>query len=427
MISVDLFKTKLKELLPSYDKHQFLLAVSGGADSMALAHLMTQIDAKIEIAHINYKLRGEDSDKDAALVQEFCEKHHIPFHCYIISEKDQKPSGSIQLWARELRYQFFRNIMKTRNLSYLVTAHHLNDQLETFIINLSRGSGIKGLAGIPNNENEILRPLLDFSKEEIYHFAEAYSIAFREDKSNQKQDYLRNKIRHSVVPNLEEINPDFLDNFRKSIDFLSKAKSFINQQIKDKIKEISISTESETIIDRHALEKESDFIQFEILNKFGFSNKAEISKMFTAETGKSFYSNEYQCLINREQLIISKKETLSNNDEEITLPNNKEINLNQWITYKKKEILEWSFDAEQISLPLKLRHKESGDFFYPKGMMGRKKVSKFFKDEKLSILAKSKIWLLCDNENRVLGIIPLRQDGRFASNDKTEKNIKIIL
>ncbi len=112
--------------------------------------------------------------------------------------------------------------MKNRSLSHLVTAHHLNDQLETFIINLSRGSGIKGLAGIPNNENEILRPLLDFSKEEIYHFAEAHSIAFREDKSNQKQDYLRNKIRHSVVPNLEEINPDFLDNFRKSIDFYLK-------------------------------------------------------------------------------------------------------------------------------------------------------------------------------------------------------------
>ncbi|MDY3548708.1 tRNA lysidine(34) synthetase TilS [Riemerella anatipestifer] len=427
MISVDLFKTKLKELLPNYNKHQFLLAVSGGADSMVLAQLMKQADTKIEIAHINYKLRGEDSDKDAALVQEFCEKHHIPFHCYIVSDKDQKPSGSIQLWARELRYQFFRNIMKTRNLSYLVTAHHLNDQLETFIINLSRGSGIKGLAGIPNNENEILRPLLDFSKEEIYHFAEAHSVAFREDKSNQKQDYLRNKIRHSVVPKLEEINPDFLDNFRKSIDFLSEAKHFINQQIEDKIKEISTNTENETIINRHALEKESSFIQFEILNRFGFSNKAEISKMFTAETGKSFYSNEYQCLINREQLIISKKETLSNNDEEITLPNNKEINLNQWITYKKKENLEWNFDAEQISLPLKLRHKETGDFFYPKGMMGRKKVSKFFKDEKLSILAKSKIWLLCDNENRILGIVPLRQDGRFASNNKTEKNIKIIL
>lgn len=424
---MDLFKTKLKELLPNYNKHQFLLAVSGGADSMVLAHLMTQIDAKIEIAHINYKLRSEDSDKDAELVQEFCEKHYIPFHCYIVSEKDEKPSGSIQLWARELRYQFFRDIMKNRSLSHLVTAHHLNDQLETFVINLSRGSGIKGLAGIPNNENEILRPLLDFSKEEIYHFAEAHSVAFREDKSNQKQDYLRNKIRHSVVPKLEEINPDFLDNFRKSIDFLSKAKFFINQQIEDKIKEISISTECETIIDRHALEKESSFIQFEILNRFGFSNKMEISKMFTAETGKSFYSNGYQCLINREQFIISKKEPLSNNDEEITLPNEKEIKLDQWITYEKKEILEWNFDAEQVSLPLKLRHKETGDFFYPKGMMGRKKVSKFFKDEKLSILAKSKIWLLCDNENRVLGVIPLRQDGRFASNDKTEKNIKIIL
>ncbi|WP_228409686.1 tRNA lysidine(34) synthetase TilS [Chryseobacterium sp. T16E-39] len=179
-------KEHLENLVNSPEKHTYLLAVSGGADSMVLAFLFQNLGLNFQIAHINYKLRGKDSDSDQKVVEDFCKKNFITFHLYEVSEEGQKPENSIQLWARELRYRFFKKIQERENLEFLVTAHHLNDQLETFIINLSKASGIKGLSGIPANENKILRPLLQYTKEDIYSFAEENNIAYREDRSNKK-------------------------------------------------------------------------------------------------------------------------------------------------------------------------------------------------------------------------------------------------
>ncbi|WP_228453084.1 tRNA lysidine(34) synthetase TilS [Chryseobacterium sp. CH1] len=193
MLEKSNFRKQLENLIYQPENHTFLLAVSGGADSMVLAFLFRDLrdekqysEYSFQIAHINYKLRGEDSDRDQKVVQNFCEKNHIRFHLYEVSEKDKKPENSIQLWARELRYAFFKEIQEKENLKFLVTAHHLNDQLETFIINLSKAAGINGLSGIPANDNFILRPLLEFSKQEIYQFAEENNIEFREDLSNKK-------------------------------------------------------------------------------------------------------------------------------------------------------------------------------------------------------------------------------------------------
>ncbi|PZU13091.1 MAG: tRNA lysidine(34) synthetase TilS, partial [Chryseobacterium sp.] len=167
-------KKELENLVNLPQNHTYLLAVSGGVDSMVLAHLFNQLrdsGFEFQVAHINYHLRGEDSNLDQKVVYEFCKSNHIKLHVYDVSEKDQKPQNSIQLWARELRYSFFKKIQQKENLEFLVTAHHLNDQLETFIINLSKAAGINGLSGIPSNENNILRPLLHFTKEEIYEYA----------------------------------------------------------------------------------------------------------------------------------------------------------------------------------------------------------------------------------------------------------------
>lgn len=194
MLKKSSFRNQLENLVRQPQKHTYLIAVSGGADSMVLASLFQDLrehiqDKKfnIQIAHVNYKLRGEDSDLDQKIVQNFCEKNHIKFHLYEVSGKDNKPENSIQLWARELRYNFFKKIQEQEKLDFLVTAHHLNDQLETFIINLSKAAGINGLSGIPSSNNNILRPLLSFSKNEIYQFAELNSIEFREDLSNKKK------------------------------------------------------------------------------------------------------------------------------------------------------------------------------------------------------------------------------------------------
>jgi tRNA(Ile)-lysidine synthase len=230
MLSPDNFQKKLKKICPSYEDKKYLLAVSGGADSMVLASLFKMHHLKFEVAHINYKLRGADSDLDQKLVEDFCKKHQIKLHLYEVSEKDKKPENSVQLWARNLRYAFFFKILEEEKLDFIVTAHHLNDEVETFIINLSRGSGIKGLSGIPANENRILRPLLSFSKKEIYAFAKENHIEFREDLSNQKNDYLRNKIRNQVILKLEDAEPNFLENFANSISYLQDANTYLQNQ-----------------------------------------------------------------------------------------------------------------------------------------------------------------------------------------------------
>jgi len=437
-LSRSAFEKQLQNLAKLSENQTYLLAVSAGADSMVLLHLFNELRGsgyQFQVAHINYKLRGKDSDSDQKVVENFCRKNDIKFHLYKVSEKDKKPDNSIQLWARDIRYKFFREIQEKENLDFLVTAHHLNDQLETFIINLSKASGINGLSGIPANENKILRPLLNFSKEEIYRFAEENKIDFREDLSNKKNDYLRNKIRNEIVPKLSETNEQFLENFRKSILYLNQTKDFVHRQIEEIEKNILIKSEENITLDKEKLNQETVFIQFEILKKYGFNQPDEIKKIFIAETGSIFYSKEYKLIINRNELIFIKLDSDIEIQEEIILTNTTElhqkhfsIDISQYI-----EIIEeinkdfnWEFDAEKLAYPLKLRTKNEGDLFYPISFPGKKKVSKFFRDEKLSILAKQKIWLLADANDYVLGIIPFRQDRRYAKDEKTQKVLAIF-
>ncbi len=430
MLSLLKFQNALERLLNQSQQKTYLLAVSGGVDSMVLADLFQVSGFNFHVAHINYHLRNEDSNLDQKLVADFCDQHQIPFHLYEVSENDNQPENSIQNWARELRYRFFREIQEKENLEFLVTAHHLNDQVETFIINLSKASGIRGLSGIPQNENGIIRPLLNFSKDEIYDFAKQNQIEFREDKSNQKTDYLRNKIRHNIVPELEKINSDFLTNFSKSINYINQAKDFINESVDNKIEILKInSDENQIIIDKEKFSQESELIRYEILKRFGFTDENEMQKVLTAQTGSSFFNSEFQLIINRNELIFEKKlEDRSEKIEEIMI----EIFDNKVIIPEniKKEIQEfgscfWKINKAKVQLPLKFRRKQEGDVFFPIGMIGKKKISKFFKDEKLSILAKQKIWLLCDADEQILGVLPFRQDGRFGSESSDSLEVKI--
>lgn len=435
------FTNQLKNLVHEPGNHTYLLAVSGGADSMVLASLFRDLALEnqdplfqFQVAHINYKLRGNDSDLDQKTVQDFCEKNHIKFHLYEVSEKDQKPDNSIQLWARELRYRFFNEIRKKEKLEFLVTAHHLNDQLETFIINLSKASGINGLSGIPSNDNDILRPFLQFSKKDIYQFAEQHTIEFREDLSNKKNDYLRNKIRNEIVPMLMETNNHFLENFRKSSLYLNQTKDFVQQQIQEIENRLTVFNQNYKIISKEKLDSESDFVKFEILKKYGFNQEEEIPKIFKAENNSSFFSKEYQLIVNRDELIFIDKSEKKAIPEEILLIEHFDFSKNQMILDLVDHIesisginkeFEWDFDAEKLQFPLLLRKQQDGDEFYPTAFSGKKKVSKFFRDEKLSILVRQKIWILTDRENSVLGIIPFRQDRRFIATKDTKKVLTI--
>ncbi len=425
------FKNQLENLVRNPENHHYLLAVSGGADSMVLASLFQDLGLMHQVAHINYKLRGKDSDLDQKTVQDFCEKNHIQFHLYEVSEKDKKPENSIQLWARELRYHFFREIQEQQNLEFLVTAHHLNDQLETFIINLSKASGINGLSGIPAETHNILRPLLNFSKKEIYEYAEENRIDFREDLSNKKSDYLRNKIRNEIVPKLLETNDQFLENFKKSSLYLNQTKDFVQKQIEEIENKLIVFNPEHKILSKEKLHKESAFVQFEILKKYGFHQEEEIPKIFTAENGSSFYSKDYQLVVDRDELIFIHKKAEKETPNDILLIDKFDSSENQIIINLENNIekinkdFEWDFDVEKLHFPLRLRRQKDGDEFYPTGFSGKKKVSKFFRDEKISILVRQKIWILTDCDNSVLGIIPFRQDRRFMATKHTEKVLTI--
>ena len=431
MLNLNTFQHSLERLLADYRNAKFLLAISGGVDSMVLLHLFKSSNFKFEVAHINYQLRGIDSDKDQELVEQICQHNNIPFHLYLVSEKDSKPKNSIQEWARIIRYDFFRQIQQERKIEFVVTAHHLNDQLETFLIHLSKASGIKGLSGIPSNDNHILRPLLNFSKTEIYDFAKEERIEFREDLSNQKNDYLRNKIRNEIVPKLLEVNHSFLENFGKSIFYLKQTERFVDEQISEIEKEIIVKEEDSILINKDRFLKETDFVQFEILRKYGFTDVEEIAKMKKAKTGKKFISSEFQLTIDREILIIKKIVDLNVDEvqEDIILQIDSEnqVKIPDHLQQKIKEFgkVQWKIDGGKVELPLKLRRKKEADFFHPIGMIGKKKISKFFKDEKIPIFDQQKIWLLCDSTDKVLGVIPFRQDRRFAALNESSEIIKV--
>lgn len=437
MINFEKFQNEFSLLEESSVDNKFLIAVSGGADSMVLLSLMRDFFSQkrcsaISVAHINYHLRGEDSNLDQKLVTDFCQEYDIPHFVYEVSCVDNKPNeGSIQLWARDLRYAFFREVMQNNNIDYLLTAHHRDDQLETFLINLSRGAGLAGLCGIPKYKNSIFRPMLGFTKQEIYQYAHENKIPFREDKSNKKNDYLRNKIRNTISPLLKDLSPHFLDNFQKSIDYINDCKSFINSELKFFFERNSEMKDNFVFIDKNALKKQNTYLIYEILKTFSFENSTEIDKILHAEVGNIFHSKEYQLLVDRQKYIISKKEHYSQekNQDNIPLTIEKSSVENNTIIlegYHLQEAKIWFLDGDKINFPLKLRPKKEGEYFFPTGMQGKKKVSKFIKDEKISLLEKNKNIVLEDAIGTILGIVPFRQDRRKMGRDSINQ-FKIII
>ena len=314
MLDFNNFKENLEVLGEDIFSKKFLLAVSGGADSMVLSHLFRFFDSaqndkglEFQLAHVNYHFRGENSNLDQKIVEDFCKKNDIKFHLKDVSEEEKTQMKSLQNWARELRYDFFFKILEEENLDYIVTAHHLNDELETFFINLSRGSGIKGLSGIPKNENRILRPLLKFTKNEIYAFAKENSIDFREDKSNEKDDYLRNKIRNQLTPKIVEIFPNFLEQFGESLSYLSSVNEFYQEEIAKTLEEVLMKENEETFtLNKEKLFQKPKVLIIEVIRKLGFSG-IEIEKIISAENGKFFRSSTHEISINKKEILCKKR------------------------------------------------------------------------------------------------------------------------
>ncbi len=430
------FQKNLLANFPNLASKKVLLAVSGGIDSMILADLFLKSELNFAIVHCNFKLRNTESDLDQKFVEAYCSKNNIPFFTTSFDTsafaKDFKLST--QIAARKLRYDYFYEILQKENYDFVATAHHLDDTIETFFINLSRGTGIDGLTGIPIINDKVIRPLLDFSRNEIENYAKENNLEWREDASNATDYYLRNKIRHHLSPILREINPSFSNSFQQTLKNLRQAQSLVDDAsriVYKKVVEDELDYKKINIEELKKLPNYKAYL-YQWLQPLGFSAWEDIYKLAEAETGKQIFSENYQLLKNRNFLIIAPKSNFI--DEEYSIEKGtSEVNFHINLLFCKVAEPFYSsnktifVDDEKLSYPLTLRRWKTGDVFYPLGMKGNsKKVSKFFKDEKFSRIEKENAWLLCSN-SEIVWIIGIRQDERFKMNNTTKNILQIDL
>ncbi len=298
----------LAEINP-HKECNFVLAISGGVDSMVLANLFLINNLNFSIAHCNFQLRGKESDDDELFINKWCSEKDIKLYNKKFSTEDYCKNNklTIQMGARELRYEWFSELIDKEKYDFIVTAHHIDDQLETFIINSIRGTGIDGLVGIPDKINKIIRPLLMSSKDQIIEYSKVNKINYREDSSNDKEDYLRNKIRHSVIPYLKSDDDNVLLKFKTTIENLNSTKIFV-QKVISKIRDRVFIYEGENIITDIDLLKDLDPIEFyihELYKDFEFNYK-EVMKLFDSDSGKYISSSNYNMTKQKNNLIISK-------------------------------------------------------------------------------------------------------------------------
>lgn len=428
------FKNHIQSNFPNLKDQKLLLAISGGIDSMVLLHLFHELNFNICVAHCNFMLREEESNKDEEFVRTTCESLNIPAYIqrFDTNQLALDYKLSIQLAARKIRYEWFSELLKTENLDCVLTAHHLDDEIETFLINLTRGTGLEGLTGIPEVNGTIIRPLLSFTREEIENYAKENEIKWREDASNASNKYLRNKLRHDVVPILKELNPSFMQSFQNTLNHLKQAQSLVDDASRIVYKKVVQEEGNQKKINISELIKLENYKSylFQWLKPLGFSAWEDIYALVNAQSGKQVFSENYIILKDRHFLIVSEKNQFDNQTTFTIKKDVKEVKYPLKLVFSKVEKISNPsntaifVDEEKIIYPLTIRKWQEGDFFYPSGMDGKKKLSKYFKDEKYSLLDKENQWLLC-SENQVIWIIGKRADSRFIADEHTQLIIKI--
>lgn len=434
---LDQFKQHIAHKFPKSFSGKTLLAVSGGVDSMVLLHLYRALKLNFAVAHCNFQLRGEESDLDEKLVTDFCLNNTIP--CFVkrfdTMEIVENRKVSIQIAARELRYNWFKKLCNDNDFQFIATAHHLDDQAETFLINFARGTGIDGLVGIPEKNENIIRPLLNFSREEILNYATKYGVEWREDQSNKTTKYLRNKMRHLVLPVVKEENAEFLKSFQNTLESLKQTQHLAQDAVAFFEKECVTVSKDQFEID---LEKAGSFRNInyylvQILLRYGFGSIEEIEKICLAESGKVLKNDRYTILKDRKKLIVFEEKQVVN---DVFYINSKTDVLNLPFFMNISEVEKEQFYSDKCTIfvnsnllqwPLVLRRKQTGDVFQPFGMKGMKKVSKFFKDEKLSKIQKEALWVLQNGDGKIIWIVGLRADDRFKITSNNQQNYKITL
>ena len=410
---------------------KILLAISGGIDSVVLTHLLHSHGTELLLAHCNFQLRGEESDGDEAFVHDFAKTLGIPLevkrfdtHQYAIAHQ-----LNTQLAARELRYEWFYELLETHHCDALATAHHANDNLETFLINLSRGSGLDGLLGIPQQIDKIVRPLLQWSRQQIYDYAEAHRLQWREDSSNSSNKYVRNVIRHEIIPQMAAVHPNYLENFNQTQEYLHQSARFIDFYIEEWRKSCFSPRPQEgglsvpIAIDTEKLQTapEIDLVLHKLFYPYGFGNVKDLKNLlFNAEAGKQLLSATHS-LVKDSKGAWLKELTAESLPPTLTY---EELSPPFHITKGDPNIA--FIDADKLTAPLTLRQKQTGDFFYPIGLGVKKKLSKFFIDEKYSQVARENQWLLCSGED-IVWVIGKRLDDRFKITENTQRILKVVV
>lgn len=430
------FQKHIENNFPHLKQAPFLLAVSGGVDSVVLAHLFAQSNMTFALVHCNFRLRGEESTKDEKLTKDLAGELGYIIHVthFDTISYVNKNKVSVQVAARELRYRWFEQIMREHSYKTLVTAHHSDDDLETFLINLSRGTGLEGLNGIPTKTNTISRPLLAFSRTQILNYAESEKLSWREDESNSDTKYLRNKIRHEVIPNLKELHPTFLENFGSTLENLKGSSSILTNHINQLKGELFQEIDGITNISIEKLQNLNPLepYLYELFKDYGFTAWNDIKDLLTGTSGKGVFSKTHRLLKDREELLLQKLETaedviFSIAEGTLALDYPIKIQIGEVDNYEKANKPNTLYiDKKTLKYPLVLRKWKEGDYFYPLGMKGKKKVSKFFKDEKMDMISKERQWLLC-SEDKIVWIPGKRADDRFKVTEATKSIIKITL
>lgn len=436
------FEIHLKAKFPEVFSSRLLLAVSGGMDSVVLGTLLHQLNLDFSVAHCNFKLRGVESDLDEELVRTLAGQWKVKYYSKPFETKKfaEKNKLSTQMAARELRYNWFEETIQKEKLDFLLTAHHADDHIETFFINLFRGSGIDGLTGIPEKNQKTIRPLLQFSLEDIQNFAYVNNLIWREDSSNQETLYERNKIRLELIPQIRRINPDALKGILKSLGNLNQSKEILEEQLEELLPKLSsIDAKGNTVFDLEKVNqlKNPNNYLFAFLKRFGFKEWQNVYDLRFAQSGKKIYSTSHFLLKNRNNLILGKlekpsekssfrtEEPLDYIDLEYGKIRFEPISKSQDTDIFKTRNNEVLIDKKKLKYPIIVRKWENGDYFYPLGMKGRKKISKFLKELKLSLIEKENIWLLC-SQNKVVWVIGKRLDDRFKVSPETPDILKIV-
>lgn len=426
-----------------------LAGISGGADSVALALVLKQLGYTLTAVHCNFHLRGEESDRDEQFVRDFCQLQEIPLHVkdFQTEEYAKEKKISIEMAARELRYAYFHELMKSTKISVLAVAHHQNDQAETLLINLIRGTGIHGLRGMLPKNGETVRPLLCVTREEILDYLAEKGQEYVTDSTNLSTDYTRNKIRLELLPYLKTLNPSIISTLNHTALNLSEAENLYNRQVRAEIQNLILS-DSYTLGETPLLLKRADSsmksaemkpVWHEILFPYGFTETQveNILSLNVTDCGKAFYANNWELMVDRDEVILRKR----NDDdfEDILIYDTDvyatflEVKVNIDILKRKyypvieKESRVALLDYDKLTFPLQIRKVQAGDKFVPLGMKGKKLISDFLTDQKAKSWEKKDQLVLCDAQGEILWVIGRRISGKYAISDKTQKIYRMEL